>query len=131
MTVAIAELRFTLEQTQNLLAQADSELAAQRDEVELTRDRIQELELGGSTVLGKDGGRGRSASEDVGGVEDGEMEGGIEGQTKTEYVLLLSLDNSLLMKLTPLESLIQTQTADSSSGTRSRHCPVVPARRQL
>lgn len=59
------------------------------------------------------------------------MEGGIEGQTKTEYVSLLSLDNPSLMKLTPLDSLLQAQTTNSSSGTRSRHCPVVPARRQL
>lgn len=128
---AVAELRFTLEQTQSLLAQADAELAVQRAEVELTRDRIQEFELGGSPVLGTDGGRGRSASEDVGGGEDVEMGGGIEGQTKTECVFLYPLNNRSEMILTLIDSLTQAQTADSPSGTRSRRCPVVPARRQF
>lgn len=70
-----------------MLQQAEAELTTQRDEVELTRERIQELELGGSPALGRSGdARMRSASEVVDPLAEGgaDLEDALSGRSKTE-----------------------------------------------
>jgi outer membrane protein TolC len=94
LALLASELRFELEQTQASLQQAEEELSSQRDEVDLTRERIHELEIGGSPKSRVDDAeRLRSSSVEADGASgmqvEGDLDDALSGRTKTECVARL------------------------------------------
>lgn len=82
-----ADLRFKLEQTQDSLHQAEEELSSQRDEVDLTREHIHELETGGGSPEAT---QVRNSSEEAdearGSQVANDLDEALSGRTKTECV---------------------------------------------